>query len=65
MHRGKSRLVYLLVLFLQVSKNSSGNGFGMFITAENFFPMLRPHGGAASPREFLPVGTEDGLMYFY
>ena len=60
MHRGKSRLVYLLVLFLKVSKNSPSNGFGMFITAENLFPMLRPHQGAASPRYFSPRALRMG-----
>lgn len=45
-------LVYLLLLFLKVSKNSSSNGFGMFITAEDLFPMLRPHQRASSPGYF-------------
>lgn len=52
MHKGKSQLVYLLISFLQVSKNLSSNGFGMFITAENLFLMLRPHQGASSTRYF-------------
>jgi len=60
MHRGKPRLVYLLVLFLKVSKNSSSNGLGMFITAENLFLILRPHRGAANPRNFSPQALRMG-----
>lgn len=60
MHRGESQLVYLLVLFLRVSKNSPSNGFGMFITAENLFLRLRPHRGAVSPRYFSPQALRMG-----